>query len=106
MYFILRSNFLPTGGTFCGIGEVAIRSDAHLIPVFRRAGLNHKDDNQAAILIAGIGGGIGSAASVLVEKVRQLNPLCHVLALVVAQERTNRFTSSQCLLRTIPFTPA
>jgi len=83
--------FIPTGGTFCGIGEVAIRSDAHLIPVFRRAGLNHKDDNQAAILIAGIGGGIGSAASVLVEKVRQLNPLCHVLALVVAPGEDESF---------------
>ncbi len=81
----------PSGGTFCGIGEEVIRSDTHLVPIFRKAGLNHKDDNQAAILIAGIGGGIGSAASVLVEKFRQLNPSCHTLVLAVVPGQDESF---------------
>ena len=73
----------PGAGTFCGVGEEVTRDDPHLLPVFRRAGLNHQDENQVAFFIAGVGGGIGSAASVLIEKARRLNPDFHAVALIV-----------------------
>jgi hypothetical protein len=73
----------PNAGTFCGIGEAITKSDPNLAPVLRKAGLSHEDGSQVVFFAAGIGGGIGSAPSVLVEKCRQLNPGCHTLALVV-----------------------
>ena len=73
----------PSTGTFCGIGETVIRQDPHLLPIFRKAGLNHLDENQVAFFVTCIGGGIGSATSVLVEKCHQLNPNCKVVALIV-----------------------
>ena len=82
---------MPGGGTFCGIGEAMIRSDIHLVPTLRRTGLNHKDDNQATIIVAGIGGGIGSAASVLFEKCRQLNPGCRTIILAIVPGEDESF---------------
>jgi len=73
----------PNAGTFCGIGESVTKNDPQLSPAFRTAGLSHEDGRQVIFLASGIGGGIGSAASVLVEKCRQLNPSCHILAIVV-----------------------
>lgn len=73
----------PSAGTFCGIGEALTKCDPCLIPILRKAGLSHHDGNQVVLLVAGVGGGIGSAVSVLVEKCRQLNPGCYTVALVI-----------------------
>ncbi len=81
----------PSAGTFCSIGEAVTRDDLHLVPFLRRAGLNHKDDNQAAFFVAAIGGGIGSAAWILMEKCRQLNQKCHTVALVIIPGKDESF---------------
>lgn len=73
----------PSAGTFCGIGEAVTRSDPHIMPIFRKAGLSRENDSQVVFILAGIGGGIGSAVSVLIEKCHQLNPNCHSVALVI-----------------------
>ncbi len=75
----------PNSGnvTFCGIGENVAKRDPNLLPAIRQAGLTHADDKQVVIILTGIGGGIGSAVSVLVEKCRQLNPNCHIAVLSI-----------------------
>ena len=73
----------PSAATFCGIGEALVRDDPYLGPVLRKAGLSRLDNGQVVLLVAAVGGGIGSALSVVAEKARQLNPGCYVVALVI-----------------------
>ncbi len=70
-------------GTFCGIGELLTERDPSLVPALREAGLSHHDRGQVVFIMAGVGGGIGSAASILVEKCQQLNPGCYTVGLIV-----------------------
>jgi len=73
----------PNAATFCGTGEAFVRNDPSLLPGLRKAGLGRTDSGQIVFLVAAVGGGIGSAASVLIGKCRQLNPSCCVVGLVV-----------------------
>jgi hypothetical protein len=73
----------PTAATFCGIGEALARNDPTLLPVLRKAGVSRADEGQTLFLAAAIGGGVGSSASVLIEKCRHLNPVCRAFGLVI-----------------------
>ncbi len=74
---------VPNAGTFCGIGQAIVKGDPLLVPVLRKAGFNRSNSEQTALVISALGGGIGSSASVIAEKCRQLNPDCHTLVLVI-----------------------
>lgn len=73
----------PSAATFCGIGEELMRNDPLLLPSLRKAGLGQNNRDQIVLLVSAVGGGIGSAASVLISKCRQLNSTCCVIGLVV-----------------------
>ncbi len=73
----------PSAGTFCGIGQALVRNDPCLAPVLRKAGLSRLNDAQVAFLVSAIGGGIGSAISVIVEKALGLNPGCYTVVLTI-----------------------
>jgi hypothetical protein len=88
---LLLGSQTATAGTFCGIGEALVRDDPGLAPVLRKAGLGRPDNGQIVFLVAAVGGGIGSALSVLAEKSRQLNPECYTVALVVVPGREESF---------------
>jgi hypothetical protein len=94
---------MPSAGTFCGLGEVLVRDDPSLFTVMRKAGLSRLDSGQTVYLLAAIGGGIGSAASVIWEKCRQLNPACYVVGLVIVpgtdESFHNRLNAYYCLSR-------
>ncbi len=74
---------VANAGTFCGIGQGLLRDDPLLSPVLRKAGFSRANGGQVAFLVSALGGGIGSAASVVVEKCRQLNPECYTVAIVI-----------------------
>ena len=74
---------VPNAGTFCGIGQALLRDDPLLSPVLRKAGFSRSNSGQVAFLVSALGGGVGSAASVVVEKCRQLNPECYTVALAI-----------------------
>jgi hypothetical protein len=87
----LRLGPTPTAGTFCGIGEALVRDDPGLAPVLRKSGISRPDNGQIVFLVAAVGGGIGSALPVVVEKSQQLNPECHTVALVTVPGRDESF---------------
>ncbi len=74
---------VPNAGTFCGIGRALLKDDPLLSPVLRKAGFSRTNSGQVAFLVSALGGGIGSAASVVVDKCRQLNSECYTVALVI-----------------------
>jgi len=95
----------PSAGTFCGVGQALVKDDPCLMPVLRKAGLSRQDSGQVAFLVAAIGGGIGSAASVIVQKARQLNSECYTVALVIIpgtnesfHNKLNSYYGLSCLL--------
>ncbi len=98
---------IPSAATFCGIGESLVRSDPTISSVLRKAGISREDGGQSVYLLAAVGGGIASAASVVFEKCRQLNPLCNLVGLLIVpgieesfHNKLNAYYGLSCLLET------